>query len=166
MKALFVPKLSHVFTTDFSWLTQIFFFHSRLYQVRCSLKVSPKLPVQIETCIPEANTAGTTSPCIVGGIGASKVFQILYRNEEVSLKDVIMFRAHLLGNKNKLLCYYATILVYYIFSFQHSIFFNSLFACYVYKNNSNDVKLLLNCTNISKPLISFHNVITMFIYFH
>lgn len=31
------------------------------------------------------------------GTGASRVFQILYRNEEVTLKDVILFRAHLLG---------------------------------------------------------------------
>jgi hypothetical protein len=50
--------------------------------------------VQVETCIPETTAPG---PCIVGGCGASRVFQILYRNEEVSLRDVIMFRAHLLG---------------------------------------------------------------------
>lgn len=72
----------------------------RLYQVRCSLKVSPgKLPVQIETCIPDQNANNqTTGPCIINGAGVSKVFQILYRNEEISLRDVIMFRAHLLGN--------------------------------------------------------------------
>lgn len=72
----------------------------RLYQVRCSLKVSPgKLPIQIETCIPDQNANNqTTGPCIINGAGVSKVFQILYRNEEVSLRDVIMFRAHLLGN--------------------------------------------------------------------
>lgn len=39
----------------------------------------------------------TTGPCIINGAGVSKVFQILYRNEEISLRDVIMFRAHLLG---------------------------------------------------------------------
>lgn len=72
----------------------------RLYQVRCSLKVSPgKLPIQIETCIPDQNANNqTTGSCIINGAGVSKVFQILYRNEEVSLRDVIMFRAHLLGN--------------------------------------------------------------------
>lgn len=79
----------------------IFFFFfvysfSRLYQVRCSLRVSPRLPVQVETCIPEGTGTGP-SACIIGGSGASRVFQILYRNEEVSLKDIIMFRAHLLG---------------------------------------------------------------------
>jgi hypothetical protein len=91
---------------------------SSLYQIRCSLKVSPgKLPITIEACIPDqsngnnnnnnggsntsspagATTASPTGPCIVNGAGTSKVFQILYRNEEVSLRDVIMFRAHLLG---------------------------------------------------------------------
>lgn len=77
-------------------------FRRRLYQVRCSLKVSPgKLPIQIETCIPDQNANNqTTGPCIINGAGVSKVFQILYRNEEVSLRDVIMFRAHLLGNLN------------------------------------------------------------------
>jgi hypothetical protein len=63
--------------------------------------VSPgKLPIQLETCIPDQNTNTTsTGPCIINGAGASKVFQILYRNEEVSLRDVIMFRAHLLGKQ-------------------------------------------------------------------
>ena len=42
-------------------------------------------------------TAHGPSACIIGTSGASRVFQILYRNEEVSLRDVIMFRAHLLG---------------------------------------------------------------------
>jgi hypothetical protein len=76
------------------FLINFFFLFFRLYQVRCSLKVTPRLPVQVETCIPETTAPG---PCIVGGCGASRVFQILYRNEEVSLRDVIMFRAHLLG---------------------------------------------------------------------
>lgn len=77
-----------------------FLFNCRLYQVRCSLKVSPgKLPIQIETCIPDQNANNqTTGPCIINGAGVSKVFQILYRNEEITLRDVIMFRAHLLGN--------------------------------------------------------------------
>ncbi|KAL7049981.1 hypothetical protein ACKWTF_003928 [Chironomus riparius] len=79
-------------------------FQRGLYQVRCSLKVSPgKLPIQLETCIPEQNANTTpTGPCIINGAGASKVFQILYRNEEVSLRDVIMFRAHLLVDSRHL----------------------------------------------------------------
>lgn len=59
--------------------------------------MSPRLPVQLETCIPETTGSGP-SASIIGGSGASRIFQILYRNEEILLKDVIIFRAHLLGN--------------------------------------------------------------------
>ncbi|XP_053687813.1 protein FAM135B [Sabethes cyaneus] len=168
-------------------------FQRGLYQVRCSLRVSPRLPVQVETCLPDASqtagapsvaasapasassggggggvggipvsgangstgsssvapgsassnantpistnsstgcNAGTTSSSgtgssnttaagpggspttatgtagstatIINDCGASRVFQILYRNEEVSLRDVIMFRAHLLVDSRHL----------------------------------------------------------------
>lgn len=51
----------------------------------------------METLIPESTTGTMPSACVIGDAGASRVFQILYRNEEVALGDVIMFRAHLLG---------------------------------------------------------------------
>lgn len=38
---------------------------------------------------------------MVNGTGVSKTFQILYRNEEVLLDDVIMFRAHILVDSHK-----------------------------------------------------------------
>lgn len=93
----------------------------RLYQVRCALRVTPRMPVQVETCSVGQQTAGTPSGKFPNsqqqqqqhqtttpvepmaeinhppGTGASRIFQILYRNEEVTLKDVILFRAHLLG---------------------------------------------------------------------
>ena len=131
--------------------------------MRCALRVSPRLPVQIETTIPETTANGQPSvqpivsngdsncsngnvssrgiesgvgivlsngnsidsieaelrdqqhlqpsdipplpnnvhnlgaASIINGAGASRVFQILYRNEEVTLRDVIYFRTHLLG---------------------------------------------------------------------
>ncbi|XP_046807462.1 uncharacterized protein LOC111683124 isoform X1 [Lucilia cuprina] len=167
-------------------------FQRGLYQVRCSLRVSPRLPVQIETTIPETtangqpaaqpiisngsggggggsdaantntnsngsgNSAGLGvggggggggilglsngnnivvvgggaieadlrdqqlhhqpsdipplpnnvhnlgSASIINGAGASRVFQILYRNEEVTLRDVIYFRTHLLVDSRHL----------------------------------------------------------------
>ncbi|CAD7002426.1 unnamed protein product [Ceratitis capitata] len=151
-----------------------------LYQVRCGLRVSPRLPVQVETSIADntphttqhtnthtaevhtqAQTATTVngcngvgsasvgvgggdssggdggvsdgdmlqeqrereqqqqdalpsnilqnggsllsgSACIINGCGASRVFQILYRNEEVTLRDVIHFRTHLLVDSRHL----------------------------------------------------------------
>ncbi|XP_017473437.1 PREDICTED: protein FAM135B-like [Rhagoletis zephyria] len=127
-----------------------------LYQVRCGLRVSPRLPVQVETSIPdtpqnnshsaEVHTQAQTatnggsggggdssggdgvgeggegdilqeqgdaqdtnggsllsgSACIINGCGASRIFQILYRNEEVALRDVIHFRTHLLVDSRHL----------------------------------------------------------------
>ncbi|XP_036338088.1 protein FAM135B isoform X2 [Rhagoletis pomonella] len=131
-------------------------FQRGLYQVRCGLRVSPRLPVQVETSIPdtpqnnshsaEVHTQAQTatnggsggggdssggdggggegegdilqeqrdaqdtnggsllsgSACIINGCGASRIFQILYRNEEVALRDVIHFRTHLLVDSRHL----------------------------------------------------------------
>ncbi|KAM7356514.1 protein FAM135A isoform 1-T2 [Cochliomyia hominivorax] len=158
-------------------------FQRGLYQVRCALRVSPRLPVQIETTIPETTANGQPaaqpiisngnssiggnggiasvsdatnlnatnngsgsnggivgaggglsngnngieadlrdqqqhqpsdipplpnnvhnlgSASIINGAGASRVFQILYRNEEVTLRDVIYFRTHLLVDSRHL----------------------------------------------------------------
>lgn len=81
-------------------ITSSFYLNFRLYQIRCSLRASSRLPIQVETCIPEASSNAFPSACIVGGTGhgGTHVFQILYRNEEVSLKESIIFRAHLLGD--------------------------------------------------------------------
>ncbi|CRK95646.1 CLUMA_CG009104, isoform A [Clunio marinus] len=79
-------------------------FQRGIYQVRCSLKVSPgKLPIQIETCIPDQSSNNQSNgPCVINGAGASKIFQIMYRNEEISLRDIVMFRAHLLVDSRHL----------------------------------------------------------------
>ncbi|XP_037933668.1 uncharacterized protein LOC119668283 [Teleopsis dalmanni] len=106
-------------------------FQRGLYQVRCALRVAPRLPVQVETSIPESNNQNQSqsltngeligdadlqqqsqnqppnctmpgSAYIINGCGASRVFQILYRNEEVTLRDVIHFRTHLLVDSRHL----------------------------------------------------------------
>lgn len=78
-------------------------FH-RFYQVRCSLRVSPRLSAQIETNV--LDDAGDvienkelTSATVIRGAGTSKIFQILYRNEEVVLRDTILFRVRLPGKR-------------------------------------------------------------------
>ncbi|XP_030238256.1 uncharacterized protein LOC108651956 isoform X2 [Drosophila navojoa] len=124
-------------TIEFSVELHKFFnvdlFQRGLYQVRCGLRVSPRLPVQVETSIPESPNAkpngassepsdnerdnelatpvdaatvpgigSCTSATIINGSGASRIFQILYRNEEVPLRDVIHFRSHLLVDSRHL----------------------------------------------------------------
>jgi hypothetical protein len=76
-------------------------FDVRMYQVRCSLRVSSKLSVEVEVTTPEVS-AGLGTAIVLGNYGACRPFQILYRNEEVSLKDVVLFRCHMLVDGNNL----------------------------------------------------------------
>lgn len=62
-----------------------------MYQIRCSLRASSKLSVEIEVTTPEI-TAGLGTAIVLGNYGACRPFKVLYRNEEVLLKDVILFR--------------------------------------------------------------------------
>ena len=41
-------------------------------------------------------------PSIINGVAVSKTFQILYRNEEVSLDDVIQYRVHIILDSAKI----------------------------------------------------------------
>ncbi|BET03036.1 Protein of unknown function (DUF3657) [Nesidiocoris tenuis] len=83
-------------------------FQRGFYQVRTTLKVSPKLPVKIECSIPTQNKNVAENElglpaCVIGGTtGVSKTFQILYRNEEVNLEDTLMFRVHILVDSHKI----------------------------------------------------------------
>ncbi|CAH1098997.1 unnamed protein product [Psylliodes chrysocephalus] len=76
-------------------------FQRGMYQVRCALRVSSKLNVEIEVTTPEVTT-GLGTAIVLGNYGACRPFQILYRNEEVTLKDVVLFRCHMLVDGNNL----------------------------------------------------------------
>ncbi|XP_018577875.1 protein FAM135A isoform X2 [Anoplophora glabripennis] len=76
-------------------------FQRGMYQVRCSLRVSSKLSVNVEVTTPEVTT-GLGTAIVLGNYGACRPFQILYRNEEVTLKDVVLFRCHMLVDGNNL----------------------------------------------------------------
>nr|XP_055076103.1 protein FAM135B isoform X1 [Misgurnus anguillicaudatus] len=77
-------------------------FQRGFYQVRANLRVSPRVPHRVI-----ATTPGYTgeSSFITAGVhdGAvfSRIFQILYRNEEVTLEDRMNFRVHLLLDGEK-----------------------------------------------------------------
>ncbi|XP_031768575.1 uncharacterized protein LOC113521209 isoform X2 [Galleria mellonella] len=82
-------------------------FQRGLYQVRVGLRVSPKVPVHIEASVSSGNGSArtgrpTTAASLIGGLAASRAFQIMYRNEEVTLRDIIHFRAHLLVDSRNL----------------------------------------------------------------
>ncbi|XP_072947422.1 protein FAM135A [Epargyreus clarus] len=82
-------------------------FQRGLYQVRVGLRVSPKVPVHFEASVSSGNGAARTgrpaaNASLVGGLAASRAFQIMYRNEEVTLRDIVHFRAHLLVDSRNL----------------------------------------------------------------
>jgi hypothetical protein len=70
--------------------------------------------------------------CVVNGTGVSKTFQILYRNEEVLLDDVIMFRAHILVDSHKVSTKVQD--VYKVHVQYSASSFNSFEACMVKHN--------------------------------
>lgn len=52
-----------------------------------------------------AGKDGLLPACVEENAGVSKTFRILYRNEEITLDDMILFRAHVLVDSNKVIFY-------------------------------------------------------------
>ncbi|XP_026294467.1 uncharacterized protein LOC113218365 isoform X3 [Frankliniella occidentalis] len=88
-------------------------FQRGYYQVRCTLRTSPKLPVRVDVSLPPRKSGREPrSPrervevifpaCTVDGTAVSKTFHILYRNDEVVLDDVMLFRAFILVDSHKI----------------------------------------------------------------
>ncbi|XP_017341428.2 protein FAM135B isoform X2 [Ictalurus punctatus] len=72
-------------------------FQRGFYQVRAGLRVSPHIPHRFITTTPgHTGECSFTKPGVHDGVVFSRIFQILYRNEEVSLEDRAIFRVHLL----------------------------------------------------------------------
>ncbi|XP_060915521.1 protein FAM135B [Labrus mixtus] len=72
-------------------------FQRGFYQVRAGLKVSPRVPHRVI-----ATTQDNAGECSFSTAGAydgavfSRILQILYRNEEISVNDCMIFKVHLL----------------------------------------------------------------------
>ncbi|KAM6958835.1 protein FAM135B [Aplochiton taeniatus] len=72
-------------------------FQRGFYQVRAGLKVSPRVPHRlIATTEGNAGECSFTSAGVYDGTVFSRIFQILYRNEEITVNDRMRFRVHLL----------------------------------------------------------------------
>uniref|UniRef100_A0A8D8VMD1 Protein FAM135A n=1 Tax=Cacopsylla melanoneura TaxID=428564 RepID=A0A8D8VMD1_9HEMI len=79
-------------------------FQRGFYQIRTSLRCSPKFPVKIEVSVAKnpKNKSESNPASVVNEVAVSKTFQILYRNEEVKLDDIFLFRVHMLLESNKI----------------------------------------------------------------
>ncbi|XP_068381764.1 protein FAM135B [Eschrichtius robustus] len=72
-------------------------FQRGYYQIRVTLKVSSRIPHRLSASILGQTDSGCLrSACVHESTVHSRVFQILYRNEEVPIGDAVIFRAHLL----------------------------------------------------------------------
>ncbi|XP_021563344.1 protein FAM135B-like, partial [Carlito syrichta] len=67
------------------------------YQIRVTLKVSSRIPHRLSASIVgQTESSSLHSACVHESTAHSRVFQILYRNEEAPINDAVIFRAHLL----------------------------------------------------------------------
>ncbi|XP_026351157.2 protein FAM135B [Ursus arctos] len=72
-------------------------FQRGYYQIRMTLKVSSRIPHRLSASIVgQTDSSSLQSACAHENAMHSRVFQILYRNEEVPINDAVIFRAHLL----------------------------------------------------------------------
>uniref|UniRef100_A0A8C5FTL6 DUF676 domain-containing protein n=1 Tax=Gadus morhua TaxID=8049 RepID=A0A8C5FTL6_GADMO len=72
-------------------------FQRGYYQIRAGLKVSPRVPHRLIATTPgNAGNLRSNSPGVYDGAVFSRIVQILYRNEEVTVNDCMTFKVHLL----------------------------------------------------------------------
>ncbi|RVE66428.1 hypothetical protein OJAV_G00107210 [Oryzias javanicus] len=72
-------------------------FQRGFYQIRAGMKVSPRVPHRLT--VATQNSSGEcsfSSPGVYDGTVFSRIFQILYRNEEIAVNDCMIFKVHLL----------------------------------------------------------------------
>ncbi|NXH09289.1 F135A protein, partial [Bucco capensis] len=73
------------------------------YQIRASMKIPPRIPHKLEASLLHATGAELAFPASVhDNIVCSKTFQILYKNEEVSVNDVMIFKIKMLLDERKI----------------------------------------------------------------
>lgn len=90
------------FSVELGKFYNVDLFQRGYYQVRVVLKAPAKLPCKTEVSLPRNTENPLVLPAsIINGVAVSKTFQILYRNEDVVVNDVILFRIHVLVDSSK-----------------------------------------------------------------
>ncbi|XP_053142716.1 protein FAM135A isoform X3 [Hemicordylus capensis] len=78
-------------------------FQRGFYQIRASMKIPPRIPHKIEASLLRATSADLAFPASVhDNVVCSKTFQILYKNEEVSVNDAMIFKVKMLLDERKI----------------------------------------------------------------
>ncbi|XP_053571355.1 protein FAM135B [Bombina bombina] len=88
-------------TVEFSVELQKFhnvdLFQRGYYHVRAALKISSRIPHRLTAMlVGQTDDPGPYSPCVYDNTVYSRTFQILYRNEDIVINDVMVFKVHML----------------------------------------------------------------------
>ncbi|XP_073482851.1 protein FAM135A isoform X2 [Aquarana catesbeiana] len=94
-------------TVEFSVELQKFYnvdlFQRGFYQLRASMKIPPRNPHKIEASLLRVTGDDLAFPASVQDtVVCSKIFQILYKNEEVAVNDVMNFKIKMLLDERKI----------------------------------------------------------------
>uniref|UniRef100_A0A8C6SEF2 Uncharacterized protein n=1 Tax=Neogobius melanostomus TaxID=47308 RepID=A0A8C6SEF2_9GOBI len=84
------------FSVELHKFLNVDLFQRGFYQVRAGLKVSPRVLHRLIATTQDNTGKGALSPGVYDGIVYSRIVQILYRNEEITVNDCMVFRVHLL----------------------------------------------------------------------
>uniref|UniRef100_A0AAZ1XKJ4 Family with sequence similarity 135 member A n=2 Tax=Oreochromis aureus TaxID=47969 RepID=A0AAZ1XKJ4_OREAU len=77
-------------------------FQRGFYQLRASLKVPPRVPHKVEASLLHPGGSELAFPASVqDDVICSKTFQILYKNEEVVVNDVLLFKVMMLLDEKR-----------------------------------------------------------------
>ncbi|XP_054885711.1 protein FAM135A isoform X2 [Poeciliopsis prolifica] len=77
-------------------------FQRGFYQMRGSLKVPPRVPHKVETSLLHPGGSDLAFPATIqDDVICSKTFQILYKNEEIVVNDVLLFKVMMLLDEKR-----------------------------------------------------------------
>ncbi|XP_027708733.1 protein FAM135A isoform X3 [Vombatus ursinus] len=78
-------------------------FQRGFYQIRASMKLPPRIPHRLEASLLHAAGLDLAFPASVhDNVICSKIFQILYKNEEIVINDVMIFKVKMLLDEKKI----------------------------------------------------------------
>ncbi|XP_004482979.1 protein FAM135A isoform X1 [Dasypus novemcinctus] len=91
------------FSVELNKFYNVDLFQRGFYQIRASMKIPPRIPHRVEASLLHATGMTLAFPASVhDSLICSKTFQILYKNEEVVLNDVMIFKVKMLLDEKKI----------------------------------------------------------------
>ncbi|KAM8777781.1 protein FAM135A isoform 5-T6 [Rhynchonycteris naso] len=91
------------FSVELNKFYNVDLFQRGFYQIRASMKIPPRVPHRVEASLFHAAGMTLAFPASVhDSLICSKTFQILYKNEEVVLNDVMIFKVKMLLDEKKI----------------------------------------------------------------